>query len=245
MEDIQLDLDRLSPVPLYHQLAEQLEQAIRAGTLEPGAEIGNEVRLAERLGVSRPTMRQAILQLVEKGLLVRRRGIGTHVVDAPIARTLKLTSLFDDLAATNQRPGTVLLCHEVVPAPEEIAQVLTVPAGRPVFHLMRLRYAADQPLAIMENYLPRDVAELDEVDLQATGLYRALRSGGVSLKVARQRIGARAGTDEECRLLSEPPGSPMLTMDRVTHDHNARVVEYACHLYRASRYEYAMTLVDR
>ena len=61
----------------------------------------------------------------------------------------------------------------------------------------------------------------------------------------RKRIGARNGTESECFLLDEPVDSPLLTMDRITHDSNGRVVEVASHLYRASRHEYAMTLVDR
>ncbi len=243
--DLWMDLDRSSAVPLHHQLAEQLERAIRTGAIKPGVEIGNEIRLAQRFGVSRPTLRQAIGHLVDKGLLVRRRGIGTHVVEAPFTRTLRLTSLFDDLTATNQRPRTVLLAQQVVPAPERVADVLGIDEDAPVIHLLRLRFAADEPLAILENYLPRELVALDGVDLSAVGLYEALRRRGVALKVATQRIGARAGSADECALLTEPPNSPMLTMERVTHDGNARVVEYACHLYRASRYEYAMTLVDR
>jgi DNA-binding GntR family transcriptional regulator len=240
-----LDLDRASSVPLYHQLADQMERAIRSGELVPGTEIGNEIRLAERFGVSRPTMRQAILQLVEKGLLVRRRGVGTHVVNAPIARALRLTSLFDDLTAAEQRPRTALLASDVVPAPDEVAKAMSIAPQQPVLHLLRLRYAGDQPLAIMENYLPRAVVDLSGADLSTTGLYQALRDRGVCLKVATQRIGARTGSAEECRLLAEPTGSPMLTMDRITHDDNARVIEYGSHLYRASRYEYSVTLVER
>lgn len=243
--NVQLDLDRSSPVPLYRQLADQIERGIRTGAIKPGEEIGHEIRLAERLGVSRPTVRQAILDLVEKGLLVRRRGIGTHVVDAPIARPLRLTSLFDDLTATNQRPRTLLLALELIPAPAEVADGLGLAIDEPVVHLLRLRFAADQPLAIMENFLPGHIVALTELDLTRTGLYQTLRARGVTLKVATQRIGARAGTEEECRLLGEPAHSPMLTIDRITHDNNAQVVELASHLYRASRYEYAMTLVDR
>lgn len=241
--ELNLDLDRSSAVPLYRQLADQIERAIRTGAIEPGAEIGNEIRLARRLGVSRPTIRQAILHLVEKGLLVRRRGVGTHVVDPPIARPLRLTSLFDDLAATNQRPRTALLAFELVVASAQVADVLGLVEGQPVIHLLRLRFAADQPLAIMENYLPGDLVDLTAADLSGTGLYGALRGRGIPLKVATQRIGARAGTEEECRMLGEPAHSPMLAIERITHDGNARVVEYASHLYPASRYEYAMTLV--
>src|SRR5437899_13060331 len=69
---LQLSVDRSSPVPLYFQLSQQLEAAIEHGTLTPGSLLGNEIELAGRLGLSRPTVRQAIQSLVDKGLLVRR-----------------------------------------------------------------------------------------------------------------------------------------------------------------------------
>ena len=72
-EPLQLSVDRTSPVPLYFQLSQQLEAAIEKGTLTPGSLLGNEIDLAQRLGLSRPTVRQAIQALVDKGLLVRRR----------------------------------------------------------------------------------------------------------------------------------------------------------------------------
>lgn len=240
-----LDLDRSSPVPLYRQLAAQMESAIRGGALTPGTELGNEARLAESLGVSRPTVRQAILALVEKGLLVRRRGIGTHVVDAPVVQPLTLTSLFDDLTAKNQLPTTRVLVQETVPAPEEVAAALGVPVEQPVIHLLRLRYTDNTPLVLMENYIPAQIVDLEGINLATTGLYQALRANGVFLKVARQRIGARAGTDEESQVLGQPPHSPMLIIERVTHDSSGRIVEYGVHLYRADRYQYAVTLVDR
>ena len=71
-------LDRHSPIPLYFQLSQELERAIREGDIKPGDRIEAEVELAARLGLSRPTVRQAIQDLVNKGLLVRRRGVGTR-----------------------------------------------------------------------------------------------------------------------------------------------------------------------
>ena len=104
----QLDfaLDRSSPVPLYYQLARQLESAIEHGALGPGSLLGNEIDLAGRLGLSRPTVRQAIQSLVEKGLLVRRRGVGTQVVHSQVRRPLELSSLYDDLEAAGQTAGS-------------------------------------------------------------------------------------------------------------------------------------------
>ncbi len=83
---LQLSVDRSSPVPLYFQLSQQLETAIETGKLAPGSLLGNEIELAGRLGLSRPTVRQAIQSLVDKGLLVRRRGIGTQVVHSQVKR---------------------------------------------------------------------------------------------------------------------------------------------------------------
>ena len=75
MLQIPVTIDRSSPVPLYHQLYEQLSAAIETGRLKPGDAFENELALADRLQLSRPTVRRAIAELVSRGLLVRRRGV--------------------------------------------------------------------------------------------------------------------------------------------------------------------------
>ncbi len=122
-------MNRSSPVPLYFQVAEQLERAILEGLLVPGDRIGNEVALADQLGLSRPTLRQAIQTLVDKGLLVRKRGVGTQVVHAPIRRTVELTSLNDDLRRAGRHPSTVVLALERVPADDGPRRALESLAG--------------------------------------------------------------------------------------------------------------------
>src|SRR4028119_1226593 len=79
-------LEHSSPVPLYHQAAQALERAIEDGRLPRGSKLEGELDLAEQLGISRPTMRAALKQLVDKGLLIRRRGIGTIVATKPVRR---------------------------------------------------------------------------------------------------------------------------------------------------------------
>ena len=74
------DLDRDGTMPLYQQVATKIEMAIRQGTLPSGSRIENEVSLAERVKLSRPTIRRAIQSLVDAGLVVRRRGVGSQVV---------------------------------------------------------------------------------------------------------------------------------------------------------------------
>jgi DNA-binding GntR family transcriptional regulator len=116
MTDLFMDLDRSSPVPLYFQVSQQIERAISSGHLGPGARLDNEISLADQFGLSRPTMRRAIQELVDKGLLVRKRGVGTQVVHGQVTRPVELTSLFDDLLRGNQAPRTTLLVNEIVQA---------------------------------------------------------------------------------------------------------------------------------
>ncbi|MDQ0894170.1 GntR family transcriptional regulator [Agromyces ramosus] len=240
-----LDLDRSGPVPLYYQIASRLEQAIMDQTLPAGARLENEVALATRLGLSRPTIRRAIQDLVDKGLLVRRRGIGTQVVHGKVTRNVELTSLYEDLERSGQKPETRVLSVEVVPADETAAEALGLPLGSSVLHMQRLRSADGVPLAILDNVLPGQFADLDREALEKHGLYQLLRARGVTMRVAKQRIGARAATAHEAELLDLSRGAPVLTMSRTAFDNSGVAVEFGQHCYRPDRYSFEVTLVDR
>ncbi|MFE9906968.1 GntR family transcriptional regulator [Streptomyces clavifer] len=240
-----LGVDRTSPVPLYYQLARQLETAIEQGLLAPGSLLGNELELAARLGLSRPTVRQAIQSLVDKGLMVRRRGVGTQVVHSRIKRPLELSSLYDDLEAAGRRPATRVLRNTVEPATADIAAALGVAEGSDVHLVERLRYAYDEPMALLRNHLPPQLLDLGTERLESTGLYRMMRSAGITLHSARQTVGARAATVEEGELLDEAAGAPLLTMERTTFDDGGRAVEYGSHVYRAARYAFEFQLLVR
>ncbi|MER6340601.1 myo-inositol degradation transcriptional regulator [Streptomyces tendae] len=242
---LDLSVDRSSPVPLYFQLSQQLEAAIEHGALTPGSLLGNEIELAARLGLSRPTVRQAIQSLVDKGLLVRRRGVGTQVVHSKVRRPLELSSLFDDLEAAGQRPATKVLVNTVVPAAAEIAAALGVAEDSEVHRIERLRLTHGEPMAYLCNYLPPGLVELDTGQMEATGLYRLMRAAGITLHSARQSIGARAATTSEAERLGEDAGAPLLTMERTTFDDTGRAVEFGTHTYRPSRYSFEFQLLVR
>src|ERR1700731_980744 len=144
-------VDRSSPVPLYFQVAQHLEQLIESGELPMGTRLENETDLADQLGLSRPTMRRAIEYLVGRGLLVRKRGIGTQVVHTKITREVELTSLYDDLAKTGRDPSTTVVSFRPGRAPDRVAATLGIAAGTPVYAFERLRYAGAEPLALMRN----------------------------------------------------------------------------------------------
>lgn len=244
-DGIEFLLDRGSPIPLYYQFAQQLESAIEHGALAPGNLLGNELEIAVRLGLSRPTIRQAIQSLVDKGLLVRRRGVGTQVVHSQVKRPLELSSLYDDLEAAGQRPATRVLVNTVVPASAEVAAALGVAEGSDVHRVERLRLAHSEPMAYLCNHLPPGLLDMDSSQLEATGMYRLMRAAGITLHSARQSVGARAATVVEAERLGEPEGAPLLTMQRTTFDDTGRAVEFGSHTYRASRYSFEFQLLVR
>ncbi len=237
-------VDRTSPIPLYYQVAQALQQHIEQGHIPAGSLLGNEIGLAGDLGVSRPTMRQAIDYLVQRGLLVRKRGVGTQVVRAQVRRPLELTSLHDDLAATGRHPRTQVLEVETVAAEGDVSTALSVAEGSPVVYLRRLRFADDEPIALLTNYLPPSIESLEAKDLEERGLYELLRAAGVHIHQADQSIGARSATAAEARLLGETRHAALLTMTRTAFDDSGRAVEYGSHVYRASRYTFSLTLAE-
>jgi DNA-binding GntR family transcriptional regulator len=239
-----LTLDHNSPVPLYYQAARALEAAIVDGRLPRGSKLENELDLAERLGISRPTMRAAIKQLVDKGLLIRRRGIGTMVAPKPVRRVVALSSLYDDLKEAGREPRTRVQAFKKASCPPEIAEQLGIEPGAPVLRFDRLRLAGSDPIALMHNVVPLGLLEIEKEDLQRTGLYELFRKSGITPHMATQRISARKAGAEEAELLEIEPGDPVLTMVRLAYDTKGHPIEYGSHRYPAESYSFEMVLVE-
>lgn len=237
-----IQIDRSSPVPLYFQVAQRLEHMIESGELPTGMRLDNEIDLADQLGLSRPTMRRAIAYLVDRGLVVRKRGLGTQIAHAKVRRQVGLTSLFDDLAKSSRSPHTKILSFTVEPASDALAVELGIGTGTDTYVFERLRYAEDEPLALMRNHVPASLLRLSAGQLEEHGLYELLRAAGIDLKIARQSIGARAATAAEARVLNETRRAPVLEMTRLAYDDQGRAVEHGNHIYRASRYSFDITL---
>ncbi|WP_104126535.1 GntR family transcriptional regulator [Cryobacterium sp. Y57] len=242
---LNLSIDKSSPIPLYHQIVTGIEAAIHDGTLSTGSKLDNEIDLAARLTLSRPTVRKAMDELVRSGLLVRKRGVGTQVVASQVRRPLELSSLYDDLTRSGSKPTTAVLEFSHVPAPDGIRETLLLAPGASVYHFIRLRYAAGKPLALMENWVRDDIVEISETALADRGLYDILRRAGVNFRLANQRIGALIADDRQAELLHTAVGSALVSMERTAVDDTGRHVETGHHVYRGDSYSFELTLVQR
>ncbi|MFC7402603.1 GntR family transcriptional regulator [Citricoccus sp. GCM10030269] len=243
--ELEIFLDRNSPVPLYHQIAEAFEHAIRTGDLPPETKLDNEIDLAKRYSVSRPTFRQAMDKLVRDGLVVRRRGVGTQVVGPRVRRSLKLSSLYNDLREAGVEPTTTVLALEVITADDDVREQLSLPDGAEVYHVRRVRSIDGQPLGIMENYLPLSVGTLTVADLEEGGLYNAMRRQGTDFQMAHQTVGATVADSTQAELLDISMGAPLVTVQRTALDSSGTPIEFGDHVYRADRYSYETTLMNR
>jgi GntR family transcriptional regulator len=244
VRELDITLERNSPIPLYYQLAQSIEHAINTGALAPGDRLENELSLTSRLGLSRPTARQAIQELVKKGMLVRKRGVGTQVVRSRFRRNEALSSLNEDIAKAGKIPSTRLLEFSIGALNQDIRDAIDAAgvSDTEFIKIRRLRLADDVPLAILTNYLPARF-QITEADMQSKSLYACLRALGVNLKIAHQQISARLMTEEEAELLDEETPAACLAVDRLVYDDVGRFVEFGRHIYHAAHYSIHSSVV--
>ncbi len=240
-----LVLDRSNPAPLYSRVAQHITDAIQRGDLVAGDRLDGEIGLAESLGISRATMRRAIEELAARGILARKHGVGTQVLSPLNLRSTGVRSLFDELVTAGRSPRSEILAFAVIGADDDVASALEVAPGTSVTHIERIRYADGVPFAMMRNWIPASLAQLDRGRIETGGLYEELRTGGIRMRVARQSIGAAVASPATARLLHVDAGAALLNIHTVTFADLGHPVELGSHDYRADLYRFEMTSVER
>ncbi|WP_189004860.1 GntR family transcriptional regulator [Deinococcus malanensis] len=242
-----LPLDAASATPVYLQVASGIARRIQDGQLEGGSALPSERELASRLGVSRVTVRQALAQLAEQGLLTRRHGSGTFVSpppEAPAVRPLGLLSSFsDDVRSRGQKPGARVLNFERGrPTPQEAMSLALSPSDT-VLRVRRLRTSSGEPLAVEESTLPAALVDpLTAQDVTDASLYALLAARDLQPHRAIRHLRAINAQEDLATLLGIPPGGAVLATERVSWTREGRPVEYARAHYRGDRYDFVMEL---
>ncbi|HEY3308904.1 MAG TPA: GntR family transcriptional regulator [Desulfuromonadaceae bacterium] len=232
-------LDYKSPIPLHYQLRSTIENRIESGQWKPGDRVPSEFELGEEFHISRTTVRQALGDLVNQGLLTRLKGRGTFVSQPRIQQHLtRLTSFTQDMHARGKQPGAKTLQLEVVISPAHISKSLQVELNEPVILLKRLRMADGVPMAVETAFLShRLCSPLLEEDLSQGSLYELLRR---KLKIipshASQSLESVLCPRTEAQLLGITKGSPVLSIRRVTYGRDGLPFETVESYYRGDRY---------
>lgn len=212
---MKLTIDPSSPLPYYYQIREQLRARIVSGALQPGEAVPGEARICAETGVSRMTARQALSQLAGEGLVLRQRGRGSFVAapktTVPGLQELGL-SYTQLMQQAGMNPSTRILRQEVLPASEEPARQLRLSLGEPVLHIVRLRLAAGEVMAVEASHLPaRLVPGLEQVDLTNLSLHNLLEQRfGLILAHATDMLEISLAGPYEAGLLQIPEGGPVV-----------------------------------
>jgi len=228
-------LDRESALPLWAQLVDDLQRRLAAG--EYAGAFPSELELCSEYEVSRHTVREALRRLRESGMLESSRGRSTRVRRGQIEQSLgALYSLFSEIEARGmvQRSEVLELDEEHNP---DIAARLWLPADTPLLHLVRLRLADDEPLALDRTWLPAHLTKgLREADLSHTGLYDELAARcGLTLTGGREVLSAVVPSRDDRSLLQLPRGAAALSIQR-TGCLEGRPLEWRWTLIRGDRF---------
>ena len=238
-------LTKTEGVALYVQIRETLRQQIKSGQLEPGQKLPAEDELAAQFGVSRMTVRQGISDLIDEGVLYRRRGVGTFVAQFHVERDHnKLTNFLETAQAAGFAAEVRLLSREVVPARMTVAKALALQETEPVIRIQTLRLANGMPITVYDEYVPyRLYPQLLQEDLRSRPAWQILESHGYTIKRAVQRIEARLADPDIAGLLEIEENSPILYKHRVILNEDGAPVELIlCH-NRGDSYSVVMTLI--
>lgn len=225
------------------QVRDILERLIDA-ELHPGDAIPSERALVVRLGVSRVTVRQAIADLVEAGVLERVHGKGTYVTGPQVDSRLHLTSFSREMRDRGLIPATVVLSAADEPAGDDVAYALRIRPGQPVIRVERLRTADGTPMAYEVGYYPAALFP-GLLQRELGTLYDIFASEyGVVVTSGEQTVRAESADAHQARILGIARRAPLLVQERVTHAGD-RVIELSTSWYRADRYRIHMAITPR
>jgi GntR family transcriptional regulator len=229
-------------VPRYFAVKAELLALI--GDLGEGSMLPSERELAERFGVARLTLRQAVSELVLDGRLQRRQGRGTFVSPPKLVQPLALVSYTEAMRERGIEPGRTPITTETFAAGQELADELAIDIGDAVVHYERVLTADGERVGLESTYLPSDRFPdmLSRFD-PATSLYAFLRgAAGVVFAEARERIETVLATPREALLIGTNPALPMLLLHRVSYEPDGRPIERVRGLYRGDRFSFATHL---
>lgn len=236
-----MTLDHTSHTPLHKQAESLLRKLIESEEYRDGKLLPKEVELAEQLNISRNTLRQAINQLVNEGLLIRKKGVGTKVAKKCIVGGVQNWHSFTQemkILGIEVKNFELHICRKKPDS--EIASFFAIKEDTPCLVLERVRGKKEYPFVWFISYFNPDIPMTGDEDFKVP-LYDILQNEyGVTVITSKEEISARLAGDKVAQKLGIDPNDPILIRKRFVYDENNRAVEYNIGYYRADSFTYSI-----
>ncbi|MHB1509177.1 MAG: GntR family transcriptional regulator [Acidimicrobiales bacterium] len=232
--------------PVYRRVSAYLRQEITSGALSGGMRLPAERTLAEALQVSRISVRQALRELAEAGLIASSTSRGWFVSELGLFERANALMSFSELGRSRGlEPSSRVLSHKVRPADLNEADELEIVPGSPLLDLERLRFLDGLEIALHQVRVPVDRAPgIEQTDFSSTSVFEALEEYHAIIPTrARWVIEGRPADERSARLLGLQPAAPLLVVSSTTTDQHDRPFELSRIDYRADRYRFQATIV--
>ena len=242
-------IDRSSPVPFYFQLRKLLSEEIGSGRWPEGERIPSEPAICSHFDISRTTVRQALAELENEGLIRRDKGRGTFVTKPPFPSWLLQSShgFFEEATGAGRTVTSRVLRASVDPLPLWACDALELRNGEDGVWLERVRWVDGQVVMYVETHLPQRFADVVlTADLENGSLYKTLEEKmACSVASGRRVVEATTAQEELASVLGVKPGVPLLYVESVSRDSNGSPFECYRAWHRADRTKIAVQVVAR
>jgi len=243
-------LNHTDATPLYVQLKQDLFQQMNLGQLKPGQPIPSERSLCAKYRISRTTVRQALSEMINAGILSRKQGKGTFVIERRVNQGLvRIVNFERTVLDLGLKPSTQVLGNDVIPADIQMAKILDVPLTSQILKLTLLGKGDATPLVLYESYFPlqfgqriaKKAAQLEKkgAPFSTYDLYE--RMGSVTPRSVAQTFEAITADDRLAAIMKVRKGLPIFMITSIFQTADQRPLEFRTALYRGDRYKFHLT----
>lgn len=239
-------LDKNLPIPLYYQIKQMILQAIEDKKINVGDMIPTELEFCSKLGVSRPTVRQALSELVSEGYLYRLKGKGTFVAKPKIQAMFlnKLLSFNEEMNKKGLIPSTKVLDLKIISDELSINTLLNLHKDDELIYLERVRCANDEPIVYLKTYIPyKPYSSLFNQNFVHNSLYSMLEDiYGERVTRVHRKIEAVNSSKKDADLLGINKGDALCLVKTLAYTKDDKPIEYSIAKYRGDRNEFSVEL---
>ncbi|MBS4221730.1 GntR family transcriptional regulator [Lederbergia citrea] len=238
-------INKSSPLPLYYQLKELIKKEIEYGKLNPGDMIPSERDFVEWFEISRPTVRQAINELVNEGILNRKKGLGTFVAKPKISQSFleNLTSFQNEMKAKGLPYATKVIEIKEVPSSRELESIFGKNYSSFIY-MKRLRFIKENPVVVVSTYIPKLLAPgLKDEDLTNVSLYETLQTKyDLKINRATRVMESVIASDEDVKWLELENVAAVMFIKTIGYLEDDRIFEYSIAKYRGDLTKFTLNL---